>query len=285
MVTTYGDLYLDLKKQLRSLNVAAAEQEARELVCAAAGKTLEQFFRDKALYAPEEVADRANALLRRRTQGEPLPYILGRWEFMGLPIELTRNVLIPRVDTEVLAHRAIELVRERPQCRVLDLCCGSGCIGISVAASVESSRVVLADVSEEVLRVARANCRLNGVTGRANCLRLDVRAGEPEAIGLFDVICCNPPYIPTGDLDSLDDSVRKYEPRSALDGGADGLDFYRAVIENFRSSLKKGGYLLFEVGIGQARQVEQLLLAGGFFNVEILNDTADIQRVVTAQYF
>lgn len=285
MVTTYGELYLELKKRLRALDIQAAEQEARELVCAAAGKTLEQFFREKGLYAPDEVYDKAYALLRRREQGEPLAYILGKWEFMGLPMELTRNVLIPRTDTEVLAERAIELVRERPQSRVLDLCCGSGCIGISVAANAENCRVVLADVSEEVLRVARVNCRLNGVTGRVNCLRTDAREQNQSMMGLFDIVCCNPPYIPTGDLETLDDSVKKFEPLLALDGGRDGLDFYRAIVCNFRPCLKKSGWLLFEVGIGQAEQVEQLLLAEGFFNIEILKDTADIQRVVTAQRF
>ena len=147
MATTYNNLYLDTRKRLKAAGVEMAQLEARELVCFAADKTREQFFRDLTLYASKEVEDRVEELTRRRLSGEPVAYIIGEWEFYGLPLDISREVLIPRSDTEVLAERAILLTRAAGDgARVLDLCAGSGCVGLAVAANAPDCRVVLADL-------------------------------------------------------------------------------------------------------------------------------------------
>lgn len=281
MATTYNNLYLDTRQRLREAGVEGAQLEARELLCHAAGKSREQFYRDMALYAPDPVEEKLAALVERRLAGEPVAYLIGEWEFYGLTLDVTPDVLIPRMDTEVLAERAILLARAAGEgARVLDLCAGSGCVGLAVAANVPTCRVVLADVSEAALKICKGNVRRNELNARVTCVQADALQKPDAALWDFDVIACNPPYIPTGDLAGLDVSVRDYEPRSALDGGADGLDFYRAIAARWGSALRLGGSLLFEVGINQAMDVAALLEGSGFEDIQSTQDTQGIPRVV-----
>ena len=281
MATTYNNLYLDTRQRLREAGVEGAQLEARELLCHAAGKSREQFYRDMPLYAPDPVEEKLAALVERRLAGEPVAYLIGEWEFYGLTLDVTPDVLIPRMDTEVLAERAILLARAAGEgARVLDLCAGSGCVGLAVAANVPTCRVVLADVSEAALKICKGNVRRNELNARVTCVQADALQKPDAALWDFDVIACNPPYIPTGDLAGLDVSVRDYEPRSALDGGADGLDFYRAIAAQWGSALRLGGSLLFEVGINQAMDVAALLERSGFEDIQSTQDTQGIPRVV-----
>lgn len=281
MATTYNNLYLDTRQRLREAGVEGAQLESRELLCHAAGKNREQFYRDMALYAPDPVEEKLAALVERRLAGEPVAYLIGEWEFYGLTLDVTPDVLIPRMDTEVLAERAILLARAAGEgARVLDLCAGSGCVGLAVAANVPTCRVVLADVSEAALKICKGNVRRNELNARVTCVQADALQKPDAALWDFDVIACNPPYIPTGDLAGLDVSVRDYEPRSALDGGADGLDFYRAIAAQWGSALRLGGSLLFEVGINQAMDVAALLERSGFEDIQSTQDTQGIPRVV-----
>ena len=281
VATTYNNLYLDARQKLKAAGVEAAQLEARELVCFAAGKNREQFFRDMSLYASDEVEAKVAELMNRRLAGEPVAYLIGEWEFYGLPLDISRGVLIPRADTEVLAEQAILAARAAGEgARVLDLCAGSGCVGLAVAANAPNCRAVLADVSEEALKICRQNIRRNDLNARVTCVQADARQAPPAMLWDFDVIACNPPYIPTGDIDGLDPSVRDYEPRLALDGGDDGLDFYRDIAEKWRTALRLGGVLLFEVGIGQASGVEQILSRCGYEDIETFQDTGGIWRVV-----
>lgn len=281
MPKTYNDLYLDARRQLKHSGVEAASLEARELLCYAAGKDRESFFRDMRLYVTEEIEQRMQELLQRRLDGEPAAYLIGEWDFYGLPLDITRDVLIPRSDTEVIAERAIELARAAGEgCRVLDLCTGSGCIGLAIAAHAPNSRVVLADINEDALHIARTNARRNGLTRQVMCMKADALQPPAAMLGYFDLIVSNPPYIPTGDLAGLDHSVRDFEPMSALDGGEDGLDFYRAIISRWKDALKSGGTLLFEVGFDQADAVEQLLAAEGYHDIDTRMDTQNIWRAV-----
>lgn len=281
MATTYNNLYLDTRQRLREAGVEGAQLEARELLCHAAGKNREQFYRDMALYAPDPVEEKLAALVERRLAGEPVAYLIGEWEFYGLTLDVTPDVLIPRMDTEVLAERAILLARAAGEgARVLDLCAGSGCVGLAVAANVPTCRVVLADISEAALKICKGNVRRNELNARVTCVQADALQKPDAALWDFDVIACNPPYIPTGDLAGLDVSVRDYEPRSALDGGADGLDFYRAITARWGSALRLGGSLLFEVGINQAMDVAALLEGSGFEDIQSTQDTQGIPRVV-----
>ncbi|MEG1164982.1 MAG: peptide chain release factor N(5)-glutamine methyltransferase, partial [Oscillospiraceae bacterium] len=222
-----------------------------------------------------------DALIERRLAGEPVAYITGDWEFYGIPISVTRGVLIPRVDTEVLADSAISALRGRKMdARVLDLCTGSGCVGCAIAKELPATHVVLADNSRAALGIAKQNVMRNKLNPRVSCIELDAMETPPMMIGSFDLLTCNPPYIPTADIAGLDTSVKDYEPLEALDGGADGLNFYRAIIEKWRNVVRLGGLMLFEVGVGQAEDVIKLMRLGGFKNVESVKDTLGIDRVV-----
>lgn len=281
MATTYNNLYLDTRNRLRKAGVIDAQTEARELVCYAADKTREQLIRDMSLYASSDLERRVDELVQRRMQGEPVAYIVGEWEFYGLPLDVSREVLVPRIDTEILAARAIEKAQAAGEGgRVLDLCAGSGCVGLAVAANAPDCRVVLGDLSEGALRLCKQNVRRNGLNARVTCMSVNAMEQPSPVLWDFDVIACNPPYIPTADIAKLDISVKEFEPHMALDGGTDGLDFYRFITAKWKSALRLGGTLIYEVGIGQADQVAEIMAENGFENIVMTPDTRDISRVV-----
>lgn len=280
MPATYNDLYLDARKALKGAGVEAAQLEARELLCFASGKDRTQLIHDLPLYASDGAEKRFRGLLDRRLKGEPVAYLIGEWAFYGLPLEVNPAVLIPRVDTEVLAEAAIEFAQALGNCRLLDLCTGSGCIGLAVAANVPECRALLGDVSGEALGVCRRNIRRCGLADRVTADALDALVPPPPSIGAFDCITCNPPYITRAEMETLDRSVRDFEPHLALCGGEDGLDFYRAVARHWRAALARDGRMYFEVGIGQADAVRQLMRREGFGDTNILPDTRGIGRVV-----
>ncbi len=280
MATTYNNLYLDIRQQLRRSGVEAATLEARELVCFGVGKSRAELQRDGGLYASPELERQVRELVERRLAGEPVAYLIGEWEFYGLPLDLSNDVLIPRPDTEVLAEQAIEYCGEIGECRVLDLCAGSGCIGLAIGAQVPLARVTLGEISDAALKICRQNIRRNGLSGRVVPLRMDAMEKPDKSLGEFQCVVCNPPYIPRGDIDSLDSSVKDYEPRLALDGGEDGLDFYRSISERWRDCLTPGGRLYFEVGIGQADEVLRIMRGQGFGDLQIVKDLHEIPRVV-----
>ena len=209
MATTYNNLYLDTRTRLKKAGIEGAQLEARELICYAADKSREQFYRDMSLYASGELEKRVEALVQRRLGGEPVAYIVGEWEFYGLPLNVSSEVLIPRIDTEVLAERGILRARAAGEgARVLDLCAGSGCVGLAIAANAPGCRVVLGELAEGALRVCKQNVRRNELNARVTCLSVDAMEPPSSALWDFDVIVSNPPYIPTGDIPGLDPSVR-----------------------------------------------------------------------------
>ena len=280
MAITYNDLYMDVRQELRAAGIQAATLEARELVCYAAGKTRQDLMRDARLYVPASIEAQVHALVKRHLAGEPVAYLIGEWEFYGLPLDISEHVLIPRPDTEVLAEEAIKFVQTLDECRVLDLCAGSGCVGLAIASQAPKARVVLGELSEGALRICRQNIRRNGLSGQVVPLAMDVMAGPPAHMGEFDCIVSNPPYIPRADIDTLDVSVKDYEPHMALDGGEDGLDFYRTICDKWREVLHPGSRLYFEVGIGQADDVLRLMRAVGFGDIQVVEDPGGIPRVV-----
>ena len=281
MATTYNNLFLDTRNRLRQAGVISAQMEAREIVCYAADKSREQLYRDMSLYVSSDLERRVDELVQRRLAGEPVAYIVGEWEFYGIPLDISPDVLVPREDTEVLADRAIRKTLDAGEgARVLDLCAGSGCVGLAVAANAPECRVVLGELSESALRLCKQNVRRNGLNARVTCMSVNALEPPSSALWDFDVIACNPPYIPTDVIDTLDISVREYEPRMALDGGEDGLDFYRFIAAKWKSALRLGGTLAFEVGYDQAEAVEQILLDNGFENIITTPDTQGILRVV-----
>lgn len=285
MPKTYNDIYFSIRKKLRDSGVEASSLEARLLLACAAGKTSEQLMRDMYLYTSSEIEDKALALLGRRLRGEPLAYITGSWEFYGLPMTVTPDVLIPRVDTEILTAAAIDALTEMGRKgRMLDLCCGSGCIACAVANELPLVRIVAADISPSALEVCRKNIKDNKLGTRIIPLNADACAWPPMSIGSFDLIAANPPYIPTFELFELDRSVRDYEPRSALDGGEDGLKFYRGIIKYWTVTLRPNALMMFEVGEGQAEAVADMLIKAGFVSTQTRRDTLGYDRVVIGRW-
>lgn len=280
MAITYNDLYLDIRKELRAAGIEASTLEARELVCFGTGKTPEELTRDGRLYASPELEQQVRKLVARHLEGEPVAYLIGEWEFYGLPLDINHDVLIPRPDTEVLVEQAVEYLKTLDGGRVLDLCAGSGCIGLAVASQVPSVRVTLGEISEGALKVCRQNIRRTAMSGRVIPICVNALEKPEKNLGEFQCIISNPPYIPTADIDGLDVSVKEYEPHMALDGGEDGLDFYRAISEQWKDALTPGGRLYFEVGIGQADAVLRLMRAQGFGDIQIVKDLSGIPRVV-----
>ena len=281
MVKKYSDLYLDARKALLDSAGESAALVARHLLCRASGKTPEQMLRDRELYASEEIDERLSADVARYQAGEPLAYILGELDFAGMTLTITPDVLIPRDDTMAVTELAMKralFLDQNP--RILDLCAGSGCVGLAIAANAPGCRVVLGELAEGALRVCKQNVRRNELNARVTCLSVDAMEPPSSALWDFDVIVSNPPYIPTGDIPGLDPSVRDYEPLIALDGGADGLDFYRFIASKWKNALRLGGTLLFEVGIGQAPEVEEILAQNGFEQIQTTADTQGIWRVV-----
>lgn len=281
MPKTYNELYIDLRNRLKAAGVEACTLEAALLVAAAAGKTQAQLLADLRLYTNAEVEQAVEAMAQRRLAGEPAAYITGGWSFCGLDLKVTEDVLIPRNDTEVLVETALNLSgKSDSELRILDLCTGSGCIGCALAHFLPESRVVLADVSAAALRVARENAQRCGLGVRAVPLEADALAAAPPRLGSFDFIVCNPPYIPTAEIGTLDSSVRDYEPHLALDGGEDGLKFYRAVLGGWKGLLRQSGWLLFEVGETQADEVEKLMRLAGLRALGRAKDSGGWDRVV-----
>ena len=280
MAITYNNLYLDIRQQLHKAGLPAATLEARELVCCAAGKSREELSRDSRLYVPDTVERQTRALVERHLAGEPVAYLIGEWEFYGLPLDISERVLIPRPDTEMLVEQAVAYCDILPECRILDLCAGSGCIGLAMASQLPRSRVVLGEYSDAALKICRQNIRRNSLSGRVVPMQVDARNKPERALGEFDCIISNPPYIPRADIAGLDVSVKDYEPHLALDGGEDGLDFYRAISEKWKEALRPGGRLYFEVGIGQADSVLRIMRSQGFGDIQVVKDYHDIPRVV-----
>ena len=281
MPATYNDLYLDARKALKAAGVEQAQLEARELLCFASGKDRGEFLRDLPLYASDGVEKRFRNLLDRRMRGEPVAYLIGEWEFYGLTLEICRDVLIPRPDTETLVEQGILFLRDRPDgARVLDLCAGSGCVGLALADNCPNTMVILAEWSADALRVCRQNILRCGLSQQVSAAQTDALEPPPRMLRDFDLIVCNPPYIPTLEVGRLDVSVRDYEPRMALDGGEDGLKFYRAIAKKWKTALKPGGKLAFEVGYDQARLVRDIMAQNGYRDIQTTMDPGMHWRVV-----
>ena len=282
---TYNEIYLDARSILRQSGIEGYNLEARLLVAKAANKSIAQLLRDINLYTTKEIENTVIEYTARRLRGEPVAYITGSWEFYGLPMNVTSDVLIPRMDTEVLVDTAKELlIGKKMDARILDLCCGSGCIGLAIASRVKDAKVTLADLSLDALSVAKENAALNKLSGRVRCIQADALKPAFPFLGKYDMIVSNPPYITGEEMKELPRSVADYEPHLALFGGEDGLDFYRSIVKNFAPALKPGGYLAFEFGDTQADAVCAILEENGYTILERARDYNDRERAVLAQY-
>lgn len=288
-MATYGELERAVRTRLTAAGVETAAFEARALVGACFGLDTAALLARRGDAAGS--ASALEAMTERRCGGEPLQYILGEWDFYGRTFRVGPGVLIPRADTETLARLAVERLRggadalrrdipapdNAPAARVWDLCAGSGCLAVTVAAEVPDAEVTAVELSERALPWLEAN--VARLAPGVRIVRADVL--EPErlgALGRAELIVSNPPYIPTDDLAGLQREVRA-EPAMALDGGADGLRFYRSIAASARRLLTPGGALFFEIGIGQERSVPAILTANGFERADVVPDEAGRPRV------
>ncbi|CAH2031853.1 peptide chain release factor N(5)-glutamine methyltransferase [Trichlorobacter ammonificans] len=263
---------------LTEKGVENARREAEWLLCAATGLDRVGLYLnfDKPL-SGDELAT-ARALVSRRGRREPLQHILGTQEFDGLSFAVTPDVLIPRHDTETLVEQV--LLRVPGARSILDIGTGSGCIAVSLAKRLPEAAVTAVDISPDALAVARHNAAQHGTAVEF----LQGSLFQPVAGRSFDLIVSNPPYIPSTDLEGLQPEVRNFEPRLALDGGPDGLDAYRQIVADAPQHLTRGGWLLLEVGAGQATDVTVLLAESGFAATIVATDPAGIERVVGGRH-
>ena len=234
---------------------------------------------DTPLTAEQEAA--LEVAVSQRVDGRPLQYILGEWDFLALTLKVGEGVLIPRPDTELLCEVAAEQLRGKTAPRVLDLCAGSGCVGLGVASLCPDAVVTEVELSEDALPYLRENV-LRYPDYTVTVRQADVLTDYAAFDGTYDAILSNPPYIPTADLPTLQKEVQ-HEPQMALDGDADGLKFYRTIAEHWCGKLTDGGFVAVEVGIGQVDDVATLFRAQGLENTVIYPDLAGIPRVVLAQ--
>ncbi|MGN0336305.1 MAG: peptide chain release factor N(5)-glutamine methyltransferase [Lachnospiraceae bacterium] len=223
-----------------------------------------------------EVLTEYERVLEKRAEHVPLQYITGEQEFMGMTFKVNSNVLIPRQDTETLVEETLKVIE--PQMEVLDLCTGSGCILLSILKNAPTVRGTGSDVSKQALLVAKENAKLHDL--EAEWVRGNL---FDNVSGSYDVIVSNPPYIAQAEIPRLMPEVAQFEPIQALDGGVDGLDFYRKITEEAPQYLKENGYLFFEIGYDQGQEVQRLMREAGFADVAVIKDLAGNDRVVKGQ--
>lgn len=276
-MATYREALCRAEARLAKAGVEEAALDAWLLFSWVSGISRAVYFMDRDRpWTDQEEQKRYEAVIGKRAQRTPLQYLTGVQQFMGLDFQVTPSVLIPRQDTETLVEYALQ--RLRPGDRVLDLCTGSGCIGISLM-KLGGARVWCTDISEKALAVARSNGQRLGCDG-ISWIRSDLLEQIEEKA--FDMIVSNPPYIPSEVIDGLMPEVRDHEPRLALDGDGDGLSFYRRLASDCKGFLKPGGLLCMEIGCDQGRAVAELLTAAGWEQIFVLKDDAGRDRVVSA---
>lgn len=268
---TYRELLRYAEAVLQEAQIAEAAADAWILFEYVTGIDRTHYFLRSGEECPRGMAGRCEELLKKRAGHVPVQYITGVQEFMGLPFLVEPCVLIPRQDTELLVLEAER--RIAPGARVLDLCTGSGCIAVSLKKRMQID-MLASDLSDGALAVARKNAQKLGAD--VSFAKSDLFA---QIQGRFDCIVSNPPYIARGEIDGLMPEVRAHEPRMALDGGEDGLDFYRRIICEAGAFLKPGGWLLFEIGADQGQAAAQLFAAAGFCEIEVQKDLAGLDRV------
>lgn len=284
MVMTYGDAYRRVKQMLSEEEGPQAAATARELLSFVSEKSIAELMAMDAEPVPQTVLETYLHAAERILRSEPLAYVLGKWSFFGMELTVSPDVLIPRDDTMAVVELALEKAKEQDcSLRILDLCTGSGCIGLALASKLPKAQIVMGDISREALQIAEKNREALGLTEAVRCMVIDALQPASEKLGVFDMIVSNPPYITAEEMRSLQKSVLDYEPHTALYGGEDGLDFYRAIIDNFSSALCVGGYLCFEFGLGQESAISRLLEEKGYAVLQLRKDYSGIVRAIIAQ--
>lgn len=272
----YTEAFLMGMQKLKEAEIGEAQLDARlllEEVCGTDHNTLLCHGDREVSEAEEEQYRKA---LEQRAVHVPLQHLLGYQDFMGLRFQVNEHVLIPRQDTEILVEEAMRYLHDGM--RILDLCTGSGCILLSLLHYSNDCEGTGVDISKEALQLAALNAELLGI--KADFLKSDL---YEKVTGKFDLLVSNPPYIERKVIPTLMEEVREYDPYIALDGGEDGLDFYRRIIGGAQDYLKRGGQILMEIGSGQAQAVSELLREAGFKEIDVCRDFAGLDRVVSGR--
>lgn len=275
---TYFETKKYIKESLLQICKEYADYEAEKIMISVFGKDRKEL----SLCYREEAPDRSSeieAIIKRRKSGEPLSYIIGKTDFFGLSLNVSNACLTPRADTEVICEKAIEFLKNKKCADVLDICTGSGCIALAVAANTDSLVDAL-DISEKAIEIAEKNAKGTFLQDKVNFFKCDVLSnGFLKITKKYDLIISNPPYIPTKDIENLSEEVKK-EPISALDGGEDGLVFYRRFLKTLPNMLKKGGKIIFEIGYDQKEDMENLISKYGYKHEFFYDYSKNIRGVI-----
>ncbi len=275
--------------QLKKNNIQSPELKARLLLQHKLNVTREYLIINDTMQIEERTEKQYFEAIQEIIQGKPLQHITNKQEFMGMTFFVNEDVLIPRPDTENLVEEVINLIKKdrkeknkEEKVRILDLCTGSGAIAVSIAKYVEECKIIAIDISQKALKVAKTNAKINDTEEKIEFMQSDLFKNLNEKIHKFDIIVSNPPYIETETIKKLDIEVQK-EPLIALDGGIDGLDFYRKIIENSGKFLNKNGYLCFEIGYNQKQRVIEILEKYKFKEIYCKKDIGDNDRVIISK--
>ncbi len=271
----------DAVAQLTAVGIDSARLDAEMLMAETLRVERSRLFFHRDGMLDDASLARFRSLVMRRANGEPVSYIVGRREFWSLDFIVTRAVLTPRPETELLVETAIKLLAAKSAPRILDLGAGSGAIAVALAKEIPSAEIVAADISKDALEIALANARRHGVEKRTSFVAGDLFEAVAEM--KFDAIVSNPPYIREADIAALPRDVRNFEPLVALDGGADGLDFYRRIAREAPDYLNAGGFVAVEIGARMGEEVAPLFAEAGFDDVRIEKDLAGLERVLSAR--
>ncbi len=273
---TIFEAYNDCKKQLQTAGIEDYVFESKQIIKYVTGYTNAQILTKYTQPLNEFQQNNLTAIIKQRLIRYPLQYIIGKWNFFGREYFVGPGVLIPRSDTETLIDVCLENLKDKTNPRVLDLCAGTGCIGITIKGECDAADVTLVEKYDEALNYTTKNALHNNAD--VKIVKGDVLETE-GADGLYDLIVSNPPYITDEDMEGLQPEV-KFEPATALSGGEDGLLFYRHIVKEYKQHLASGGVLAFEVGINEAEAVAEIMKENGFTNVQTRKDYCDIDRVV-----
>ena len=273
---TIFEAYNDCKRQLSAAGIEEYVLESKQIIKHVTGYTNAQILTKYTQQLTEFQQNNLTAIIKQRLIRYPLQYILGRWSFFGREYFVGPGVLIPRSDTETLIDVCLESLKDKGAPRVLDLCAGTGCIGLTIKGECPTADVTLVEKFDEALAFTNKNAEHNKLD--VNIVKGDVLKTE-GANGKYDLIVSNPPYIDKNDMQSLQPEV-KFEPATALSGGEDGLDFYRHIAKEYKAYLKDDGILAFEVGYNQATAVCKIMEQNGFKNIQTRKDYCDVDRVV-----
>ena len=263
---------------LEQFGIENAEHDSRELFMEASGMNMTKYLLDASKRVDKAVYEKFESFIARRGRHEPLQHILGKTWFFGHEFIVNRDVLVPRPDTELLVEQALSELKKKERPDVLDMCTGSGCIIISLASEISMGNGMGADFSDKALQTAKINAEKNGVEN-ISFVRSDLFKNIPSGIS-FDMIVSNPPYIETAMIEMLSEEVRLFDPYEALDGDEDGLKFYREITDAAPVFLRKGGWLMYEIGCSQAEAVSGIMSDAGFGDIKVVKDLAGPDRVV-----